>query len=79
VDPITPDLDTVQTYQQIIEKMQKTYNWRIEQIREGVIEVRSERTAPQLEEEYGDTLELLEMRDKDAPFDDYRTLINLIG
>lgn len=79
VEAITPDLDTVQTYEQIIDKMRKTYNWRIEQIREGTIEVRSERTAAALEEEYGDTLDLLEMKQKDAPFDDYRTLINLFG
>lgn len=79
VEAITPDLDMVQTYEEMIDKMRKTYHWRIQQIKEGIIEVRSERTAPALEEEYGDTLDLLEMKHKDAPFDDYRTLINLFG
>jgi hypothetical protein len=63
--------------------MLKTHQWRVQQLREGRIEVRTEMTFRDLEEpnENGDTSEFdnfLEMKNKDAPFDDYKTLINLI-
>lgn len=77
-DPIAPDLDTVQTNKSILQRMQTTYRWRMGQLDAGLIEIRCADTSEILEESYGDQLDLLEMKKEDAPFDDYRVLINLI-
>ena len=43
-----------------------------------MVEVRTSHTAGELAEEYGaELMELLEMHEEDARFDDYRTLINV--
>jgi len=78
VNPIAPDLDTVQTYEHILETMQKTLQWRQEQLGEGKIEIRCKDTFPVLDAYYENVLDLLEMKNEDAPFDDYRVLINLV-
>lgn len=71
--------DHVEINERIWSKMQETYRWRIQQIKEGKIEIRCKQTEEELEETYGSVLlDLLEMKNEDAPFDDYRTLINLI-
>jgi len=62
----------------ILDRMQKTYEWRLDQISRGEIEVRCAQTAADLEEQYDDLLDLLEMKTEDARFDDYRVLINLL-
>lgn len=60
----------------IFEKMERTYAWRLEQLRRGMIELRTARTAPELEALYdGQLFELLEMKMEDARWDDYRTLL----
>jgi hypothetical protein len=62
----------------IFEKMEKTYRWRMQQIRQGIIELRTARTAPELEALYeGQLFDLLEMKEEDARWDDYRTLLGL--
>ena len=64
--------------QRIWEKMEKTFKWRIEQLKKGSLEIRCQSTAEELEEIYGtELLELLEMPSEDARYDDYRSLINL--
>lgn len=79
ITPVAPGSDHAAVNQQIFEKMELTYAWRLQQLEAGQIEVRCERTYGDLEDHYGAALlPLLEMKDKDAPFDDYRTLINLI-
>ena len=79
ITPVVPDSDHAAVNQNIFEKMGLTYSWRLQQLEAGQIEVRCERTYGDLEDHYGEELlPLLEMKDKDAPFDDYRTLINLI-
>ena len=71
--------DHIEINERIWDKMQKTYQWRMEQIKKGKIEIRCKQTEEELEEIYGEALlDLLEMKSEDAPFDDYRTLINLI-
>ena len=76
--PVSPDLDFQEVNQRIWEKMIRTYEWRLKQLANGIVEVRTSQTADELEEEYGaELLELLEMHRKDAPFDAYRTLINV--
>ena len=60
----------------IFEKMERTYAWRLDQLRRGMIELRTVRTAPELEAMYdGQLFELLEMKMEDARWDDYRTLL----
>ena len=76
---IAPDSDHLQINKEIWQKMQQTYRWRLQQLTEGQIEIRTEQTIPDLEDAYANQLmDLLEMKDKDAKFDDYRTLINLV-
>jgi ATP-dependent helicase/nuclease subunit B len=79
IKPLLPDVDAFQMNQNIYEKMQKTFAWRIEQIKNGKVEIRTEKTVKELEEVYGEELlDVLEMRQEDAKFDDYRTLIGLV-
>lgn len=60
----------------IFEKMEKTYAWRLAQIKKGKIELRTSRTALELETLYeGQLNELLEMKNEDARWDDYSTLL----
>jgi hypothetical protein len=61
----------------IFDKMEKTYAWRLSQLNKGLLEVRTARTAPELEAMYeGQLFELLEMKQEDAPWDDYKTLLD---
>ena len=60
----------------IFEKMEKTFAWRMAQIEKGQIELRTARTASELEALYeGELFDLLEMKNEDARWDDYRTLL----
>ncbi|MBC7777221.1 MAG: PD-(D/E)XK nuclease family protein, partial [Phycisphaerae bacterium] len=60
----------------IFDKMEKTYAWRLAQIKKGQIELRMARTALELEALYeGQLFDLLEMKNEDARWDDYRTLL----
>jgi len=76
--PVTPDLDQNETYQTILQRMQQTYQWRMDQLSKGSIEVRCAQTAAELDEQYEELLDLLEMKTTDAPYDDYQVLINLV-
>ena len=59
--------------------MQKTYAWRQAQIQAGIVELRTARTAQELESLYeGQLMELLEMKNEDARWDDYRTLLEFM-
>lgn len=79
VTAVSPEADHREVNERILDKMEATYRWRMEQIRSGKIEIRCEQTAEALDEFYGaELLELLEMRSGNAYFDDYGTLINLI-
>jgi len=69
--------DHVVASKAIFEKMEKTYAWRLAQLRNGIIELRTARTAQELEALYeGQLFELLEMKNEDARWDDYRTLLD---
>jgi len=62
--------------EQIFARMERTYAWRLEQIKKGMVEVRTARTASELEALYeGQLFDLLEMKNEDARWDDYRTLV----
>ena len=77
---VAPDEDHILIYDEIWKKMENTYQWRLDQLQNGLIEIRTEQTVREIEEFYGDLLDkdILEMKSGDAWFDDYRTLINLI-
>ncbi|HLP94333.1 MAG TPA: PD-(D/E)XK nuclease family protein [Saprospiraceae bacterium] len=71
-----PDTDHRAVANTVLEKMEKTYTWRLAQLQQGLLEIRTARTAPELEAMYeGQLFELLEMKQDDAPWDDYRTLL----
>ena len=74
-----PESNHIEVNQRIWKKMEDTFEWRMDQLKSGKIEIRTEQTVGEIEESYGEALlDLLEMKDRDAPFDDYRTLINLV-
>ena len=52
----------------------------MEQLQNGLLEIRTERTSNELEEIHAaDLADLLEMKREDARWDDYRTLIDFMG
>jgi len=64
--------------EQIFARMERTYAWRLDQLRRGMVELRTSRTAPELEALYeGQLFDLLEMKNEDARWDDYRTLLGM--
>lgn len=72
-------------HQTIWEKIEKTYIWRMQQIKAGHIEVRTKDTMEDLEDEEraeamntGQFMDLLEMKTDNARYDDYTVLINLV-
>jgi ATP-dependent helicase/nuclease subunit B len=79
INPIDEEIDHQEVHELIMKKMEATLQWRQEQLRQGQIEIRCQLTAEELEEVYSELLmDILEMKNKDAPFDDYRTLIDLV-
>lgn len=76
---VSPEADINLVYRQIIDRMEATMQWRMDQLKEGLVEIRCRQTLAELEETYGaEQLDILEMKDKDAPFDDYKVLIGLV-
>ncbi len=76
---VNPDADHIEINERIWDKMEATFQWRLDQLQKGNVEVRTKSTSIDLEDIYaGELMELLEMKSEDAPFDDYRTLINLV-
>lgn len=60
----------------ILGNILRTFAWRQKQIQSGDLEIRTSRTAPELEAIYeGQLLDLLEMKNDDPRWDDYRILI----
>ena len=61
---------------QVLAQMEKTFAWRMEQLRTGLLELRSARTAPDLDAHCGEVLlDLLEMKNENSRWDDYRMLL----
>lgn len=82
---VAPDLDFREIHQTIWNRIEKTYQWRMQQIKEGEIEVRTELTHEELEElinenamDPSEFMDLLEMKRGNAKYDDYQVLINLV-
>ena len=76
---VNPDSDHIEINERIWEKMEATLRWRKEQLDKGTVEIRTQQTQLDLEEMYeGQLMDLLEMKDGNAPFDDYGVLIGLV-
>ena len=80
-EAVMPESDYEEINTEILSKMQATYDWRLSQLQKGLIEIRTEHTIDDMEEQ-GMTLEeidkLLEMKEESARFDDYQSLVNLV-
>ena len=79
VIPVVDAAEHGEVNERITQRIGTTYQWRKEQIEQGRIEVRCERTEKDLEDHYHPyPMDLLEMKKGDATFDDYRVLVNLV-
>lgn len=80
VQAISPGADQQEVCQRILARIEATLQWRTRQLANGLIEVRSKQTYRELERSYSDEnmMPLLEMRTENAPFDEYKTLVNLL-
>lgn len=83
VQALVPDADHLRIQQEIWEKMQATYDWRMQQFKDGLIEIRTEETLLALEEQQDDISlteldKLLSMPRSGATFDDYSVLVSLL-
>ncbi len=64
-----------EVYQRLYEVIQRTYHWRINQLKNGQLEIRTEFTSKELEVIYGEELlDVLEMKQEGAAFDEYKVL-----
>ncbi|MEM9990292.1 MAG: PD-(D/E)XK nuclease family protein [Bacteroidota bacterium] len=85
VNAIDPDCKHGVVHQEIMNRMEATYTWRQAQVTDGFIEVRCTYTEKKLNDAYEQhgltpiSLDMLEMKSTDAPFDDYRVLIKLVN
>ena len=77
---VSADADHIEINERIWSKMGATFRWRMQQLQQGKIEIRTASTLPDLESAYAEEewMELLELPSQEAYFDDYRTLINLV-
>lgn len=79
VSALRKEADHREINHRIWEKMQNTWNWRKEQLRRGMIEVRTTATISELEKIYENQLwDLLEMKKDNAAYDDYSVLLGMI-
>ena len=81
--PVAPEKDYREVYDRIFQKMEATWLWRMGQLRDGLVEVRSRQTLQEIEDYYSETgqapllLDLLEMKGDNASFDEYKKLLGL--
>ncbi|MCB9323684.1 MAG: PD-(D/E)XK nuclease family protein [Lewinellaceae bacterium] len=76
---VAPDANQEEVNRRIMDRMEATLLWRMGQLKQGLLEIRCRHTIAELEATYGtEQMEILEMKDGDAPFDDYKVLIGLV-
>ena len=80
IETVSGPEDAEVVRRETLRKVRATHNWRWEQFREGVVEVRCHETLGELEDLYLDLDHdaMLEPAAEDARFDDYRSLIGLV-
>ncbi|MFZ4543678.1 MAG: RecB family exonuclease [Saprospiraceae bacterium] len=71
--------NAAEIHNEIMRKIMTTYNWRLSQLDDGLIEIRTAANVRELELEYEsqqvNLLEMLEMKRADASWDNYKVLI----
>lgn len=71
-----PGVNHGEVMDRMLEVLEKTVNWRLEQVKNGQLELRNASTAPLLDALYAESLmELLEMKNEEDKYDDYRVLL----
>ncbi len=71
-----PGIDHGEVMDRMLAVLEKTVNWRLDQVKSGQLEMRNASTTPILDALYADALmELLEMKNEDDKYDDYRVLL----
>ncbi|MEM9261788.1 MAG: PD-(D/E)XK nuclease family protein, partial [Bacteroidota bacterium] len=76
---IQQEADHREVYEHLLGAVIKTYEWRVQQLQAGQVELRCAATADDLEDEYQERLlELLEMKREDARYNDYEVLLGLV-
>lgn len=76
---VNPSCDHIEINERIWVKMEATLQWRLEQLKKGQIEIRTQQTQLDLEDLFqGELMDLLEMKSGDAPFEDYGVLIGRV-
>ncbi|MEM9931154.1 MAG: PD-(D/E)XK nuclease family protein, partial [Bacteroidota bacterium] len=76
---IAQETDHREVYDELLKAIISTYNWRVTQLQNGQVELRCAATAVDLEDAYEDKLmELLEMKQADARYNDYEVLMGLV-
>lgn len=79
VQSVQDEVDHHDIYEMLLDRLEKTYHWRLKQLQAGEVEVRCAQTQADLEDHYGDELlDILEMKSENAPFDDYDALVGLV-
>jgi hypothetical protein len=76
-EALLPDEDSNAANDNTWKKLQKTYEWRLNQIHDGNIEVRTDTNLKELEENYTeeDMISMLELPNEAAKYDIYNVLI----
>ncbi len=83
VIPVSPDSDSTEVNDRILKRMEATWLWRINQLNNGLLEVRTTETAREIEDYYSESsdavmMDILEMSNEGSKYDDYKTLIGRI-
>ena len=79
-EAVVPQVDPVEKNDMIHQKLIDTYRWRIDQLINGSIEVRTSQTTKFLDEHYGEQLmPLLEMKREDNRFEVYQVLLGMLN
>jgi hypothetical protein len=75
--PGKSDAPHAEACQRTFEKMERTLTWRLQQLSDGLLEIRTKTTAEWLQNHYADhLLDLLEFSLEDPKWDDYNNLIH---
>ena len=80
-EAIMPNEDFKEINGEILGRMQATYDWRLAQFQDGRIEIRTEHTLDDMDDQamsLEELDELLVMPEENAKFDDYAGLVSLV-
>jgi len=77
IQALRKTVEESESYPELMQKIIQTWNWRVNQLQNGIIELRTQATADILDQEDPgyDPDSMLEMKTEDAPYDDYEVLL----